>query len=118
MTRNVLLTVLATARLFAAEPYIGTWKLDVAKSTFEPGPPPSSQLLWLDNEGGMVKLQLTESNSAGTAVLSASFRIDGKPYQVQGSKLFDSVSATWIGDDGRTVYKMESPSPHLQLNWM
>ena len=117
MTRTILLTALSIAQLFAAEPYLGVWKLDLAKSTFSPGPPPTSQLLRLDGEGGMVKLQLAESSAAGTAVVSAPFRFDGKPYPVQASKMFDSVSATL--DPGKAEDK-SSPElrTRLRFNWM
>jgi len=40
----VVITALAAGPLIAqTNPFIGTWKLNVAKSKFEPGPAPKSQ---------------------------------------------------------------------------
>ena len=42
-----LCLVAARASIASAqnEPYVGTWELNLAKSTFSPGPPPKSQTL-------------------------------------------------------------------------
>src|SRR5262249_49280043 len=100
MHRMMTLTALATAQLIASDVFVGVWNLDSAKSSFDPGPPPVSQTLRLDNDGGLVKLHLTEVTAAGSSEITASFRFDGKPYPVQGSKQFDSLSAT-RQDDAR-----------------
>jgi hypothetical protein len=38
-----LLMLCALALVAADNPFVGTWKLNVAKSKFSPGPPPQSQ---------------------------------------------------------------------------
>ncbi len=38
-----LLALCAFSLLGASDPFIGTWRLDLAKSTFSPGPAPQSQ---------------------------------------------------------------------------
>ena len=38
----------------ASDPYIGTWKLDAAKSKFNPGPPPQSITLTITEDGSTV----------------------------------------------------------------
>ena len=37
--------------LWAADPWIGTWKLNVAKSKFSPGPPPQSRIRTVEKVG-------------------------------------------------------------------
>src|SRR5690349_9502761 len=45
----VLLTALAAQ---ARDPWIGTWKLNVSKSRFSPGPPPKSNTLKIESAAG------------------------------------------------------------------
>ena len=40
-----LVAPLASVAAAQNEPYVGTWELNLAKSTFSPGPPPKSQTL-------------------------------------------------------------------------
>jgi hypothetical protein len=53
---NVLLLTLSAALLMPAQsgstdPFVGTWKLDVAKSKFNPGPPLQSQTVSISADG-------------------------------------------------------------------
>jgi len=48
----VLMSVLAlTAVVIAADNNVGTWKLNLAKSTYSPGPAPKSQTLTIEAWG-------------------------------------------------------------------
>ena len=44
-------TAAASAAPAPADPRIGTWELDLARSTFSPGPPPKRQTLWYKVDG-------------------------------------------------------------------
>jgi hypothetical protein len=52
---GLLSAVFATAApqvgLTQSNPLIGTWKLNLAKSKFSPGPPPKSQTLTFEGRG-------------------------------------------------------------------
>ena len=43
------------------DPIVGTWKLDVAKSTYKPGPPPKSATVVIDAAGKASKWPLMPS---------------------------------------------------------
>ncbi|HEX4239871.1 MAG TPA: hypothetical protein VHZ53_00560, partial [Steroidobacteraceae bacterium] len=46
------LFVMGTGSALAADPVIGTWQLNAAKSTFSPGPGPKSQTRTYAESGG------------------------------------------------------------------
>ncbi|HEY1341379.1 MAG TPA: hypothetical protein VGF59_27905 [Bryobacteraceae bacterium] len=55
------------ANLPAADPFLGTWKLNLERSKFEPGPAPRSlTLVWTDGPAGM-------------KIGSTGVRADGRP---------------------------------------
>lgn len=82
ITAMVVVLALATIAM-AADPFVGTWKLNVAKSKFNPGPPPKSWTVKIEavdnglrNEGDVV-------NADGKAThLENTFRFDGKDFPV------------------------------------
>jgi len=70
---------------------IGTWKLDVAKSTFRPGPPPKSWMRVYEASGENVKY--TDSTVAADGKVDVSGwtgTYDGKDYPAPGSPDFDA----------------------------
>jgi hypothetical protein len=67
-------------------PAVGTWKLDVEKSKFSPGPPPKSATLVIEAQGDSLKTSYQEieadDSHAGYEYTAA---LDGKDYPVAGS---------------------------------
>jgi hypothetical protein len=65
---------------------VGTWKLNIEKSKFTPGPPPKSATLVIEAQGESLKTTLDEVESddsrAGYTYTAA---IDGKDYPLSGS---------------------------------
>ena len=55
----------AAGSAFAADPVIGTWKLNVAKSTFSPGPAPKAITRVYTESGGTYTLETTTTDAAG-----------------------------------------------------
>ena len=47
----VLLVVVASVAAAQGEPRVGTWELNLAQSTFNPGPPPKKQTLTFQSAG-------------------------------------------------------------------
>jgi hypothetical protein len=93
---------IATAAASAADPVIGTWKLNAAKSTFSPGPAPKSQTRsYAQSPDGMVLTTKTVAADGKESTLSLTFKADGKPYAVSGSPDFDTVSVKRV--NARTV---------------
>jgi hypothetical protein len=60
-----LLILCALALVAADDPFVGTWKLNVAKSTFSPGPPPQSQTVTV---GADNKIEVSGVDGKGKTV--------------------------------------------------
>jgi hypothetical protein len=50
------------------DPRLGTWELNLAKSTFSPGPPPQKQTLWYKAEGRELTALLQGVDAAGIPI--------------------------------------------------
>jgi hypothetical protein len=69
--------------LAQSDPFVGTWKLDVAKSKYDPGPAPKSQTRTWDASG---KVAVEGVNAAGKAVTYGyPIMNDGKDYPTSGT---------------------------------
>ena len=77
----------------AADPWIGTWKLNVAASKYSPGPAPKSSTLMIAATSGGLK-QTTDTVPATGAATHAeiTFNMDGKDYPVKGNPNVDTQS--------------------------
>src|SRR5438552_2745327 len=70
----------------ASDPRVGTWKLNVAKSKYSPGPAPQSQTLKVEASGKGEKVTSEVVGADGkrnTSTYTANF--DGKDYPLSGS---------------------------------
>jgi hypothetical protein len=77
----------------AADPAAGTWELNVAKSTFSPGPAPKSLTRTFEVNGTDVKYSAKGVDAAGKPTLMEyTAKYDGKDYPVTGSPDFDTIS--------------------------
>jgi hypothetical protein len=98
----------AQSQAQAADPLVGTWTLDIAKSTFSPGPPPKSITITFSETADGVKIvsdivlpdgkPVHEENTAKT---------DGKDYPVTGSPFVDAISLTKKGNARTQVSKKD-----------
>jgi len=107
--------ILTVAAFAADSPFIGTWKLNVAKSKFSPtGPSFKSATVRTEADGAGLKSTVEGIDGAGQPInYVASATLDGKPGTVTGSATMDSVSLKKINDrtvtgtamkGGKTVY--------------
>jgi len=82
-------------------PLIGTWKVNVAKSTFSPGPPPKSPRTrtYTQNGEGLKLVQSGGVNADGSAMVPSGWaaHFDGKDYPVVGNPATDMVTVTMVG---------------------
>jgi hypothetical protein len=78
----------------------GTWKIDLAKSTFSPGPPPRSQILTLEKEGQGERLTVETIDAQGNPAKLVVSRphLDGKPFSVMGIAAFDAEALKTVND--------------------
>lgn len=67
-------------------PAVGTWKLDVEKSKFSPGPPPKSATLVIEAQGESLKTSYQEIEADDSHVgYEYTAALDGKDYPLAGS---------------------------------
>ena len=81
-------------------PLIGVWTLNVAKSTFSPGPPPKSRTRTYTQNGDGLKLVISGVvNADGSAQTNQSWaaHFDGKDYPMVGNPGVDMVMITMVG---------------------
>src|SRR5712692_6577379 len=90
----------------ASDARIGTWKLNVAKSKYSPGPAPQSQTLKVEASGQGEKATTEGVNAAGTPTMTQyTANFDGKDYPFTGSQNLDKVSLKRI--DARTTERTD-----------
>jgi len=97
----VLLTVgsAAVAAAPAADPVIGTWQLNIAKSKFNPGPAPKSDTrIYAASEQGTVMTWTSVGADGKETVAKSTFKADGKDYALTGADNFDSLSLKQVDD--------------------
>ena len=98
----VLCTILlAAAAAQAADNFLGTWTLNVAKSKYDPGPAPKSQTTILDTvAGGATRERGDRVNTDGSRTQwEWTAKFDGKDYPVKGDPDRDMVSLKKIDDN-------------------
>lgn len=88
-----LAATMCSALAQSSNPGMGTWKLNVAKSKYSPGPAPKSLTVKFEPSGQGVKLT-TEGVAADGARTATEYtaNYDGKDYALKGSPLADTVS--------------------------
>jgi hypothetical protein len=101
-SKAVLAVLVFAGSLAAADAAIGTWKLNVAKSKFSPGPPPQSATVTYAASGGGVKRTGETVNADGTKTsFEYTAQYDGKDYPITGNANADTVALKQVND--RTV---------------
>jgi hypothetical protein len=100
-----LIVFLATPSAQAPDPLIGTWKLNVAKSTF-PGPPFKSEIRTYEDRGeGIVVITVDVVDAQGTRSYNVvAVKFDGKDYPVLSR---DAETTTTIGYKRIDKYTLE-----------
>ena len=79
------------------DPFVGTWKLNLAKSTFSPGPAPKSITVTIAKAVAGFKLTAMGVGADGTAINSEyTATTDGKDAPVTGSADYDMVSVSQL----------------------
>jgi hypothetical protein len=85
-----------------ADPAVGTWKLNLAKSTFAGIPAYKSQIRTYSRSGQDITLKMTTVSAEGKeATTQATYKLNGKDYPSMGNPDFDSLSGMQI--DTNTV---------------
>jgi len=97
----------AQEREASSNPELGTWQLNLAKSTFRPGPAPTRETRTYESAGDGVKFTQRGVAADGRQTLvEFTARYDGKSYPLTGSPSVDSVAFTLV--DGHRVDAVET----------
>ena len=89
--------VLATGTALGADAAVGTWKLNIGKSTFSPDPAPTSQLrIYAASAQGLMLTIKTVTTDGKQTTVTSTFRDDGKSYPISGSPDFDMIAVTRV----------------------
>jgi len=100
----------------ASDARIGTWRLNVAKSKYSPGPAPQSQTLKVEASGQGEKVTTEGVNTAGTPTMTQyTANFDGKDYPLTGSQNADKVSLKRI--DARTTERTDKKGDTVVLTF-
>ena len=84
---------LALTAVAADDPLVGTWKLNLAKSKYSPGPAPKSQTLMFGAQGDGLNIMAHTTNADGsTQNLEYTAKPDGKEYPIKGDPDRDSTT--------------------------
>jgi hypothetical protein len=90
---------LAGAVCLAADPQLGTWRLNEAKSKFTPGTMKNTMVVYKDATGGKVKITTNGIDAQGKATHSEwTGKFDGKDYSVTGDPNADMRSYRKVDD--------------------
>ena len=82
-----------TAVKAAEDPNSGTWKMNSAKSKYDPGPAPKSSTTTIESDGTKYKVDGHTVNADGTETnISFDAKTDGKDYPLGGAPNADMIS--------------------------
>jgi len=93
----------------ADNPMIGTWKVNLAKSTYVPGPAPRSATTKFDPWEDGVRVTGNQVDAQGNNIhFEVAAKFDGKEYPIKGSPIADAISLRRI-DERQTdvIWKKE-----------
>jgi hypothetical protein len=102
-----LCAMAATVVAQAPQGMAGTWKLNVAKSKFSPGPGPKSATIIYTPAGESVKIEVHRVEADGTVLhWEMTAASDGKDYPVKGNPDADTFSMKQIdANTGESTFK-------------
>lgn len=102
-----ILTLSVAAIAQTPEPIVGTWKLDVAKSTYKPGPAPKSATVVIEAAGKGLKVAVDAVGPDGKAMKWGwTGTEDGKEFAITGNPAYDAGATTRTSPKEATnVYK-------------
>jgi hypothetical protein len=79
--------------LAQADPAVGTWKLNTAKSKYQPGPMPKSNTITITAAGNGIHVVAKGEDAAGKPTgIEYTATFDGKDAPVKGAPAYDSVT--------------------------
>jgi hypothetical protein len=106
--RLVLLTIGLAAVLSAADPFIGVWKLNMAKSKWQSGPAPKQQITTITVTGDQTRIRIEGIAADGTPTLvDYTIPTNGGMGKMAKSATYDGVSAKMLGPGEREIDRIK-----------
>jgi hypothetical protein len=100
LTLTAVLTVAFTPSAQSVDPWLGTWKLNLTKSKFVLGPPPTSLTLKWELSERKLKFTSSGANAQGQATHDEWVgKFDGKDYALSGAPTANTTRAYKRIDD-------------------
>ena len=97
-----VLAVHAAAQM--PEPWVGTWKLNTAKSKYSPGPSPKNGRIEITAvKGGIHQTNRTDPLTGPSTTSEITAMFDGKDYPIKGNPNADTQAFTKIDDHSYQV---------------
>jgi hypothetical protein len=101
------LVAMGAGSALAADTVVGTWKLNLAKSTFSPGPAPVSQTRsYAESAQGITVTVKTTAADGKESTTVLTYKEDGKPHAETGSPDLDTAIITRV--DALTVHSTQT----------
>jgi hypothetical protein len=90
---------LVSVAAIAADPVVGEWKLNVAKSSFKPGPGPKSQIrIYAETKQGMLLTVKTVAADGTETTATSTFKDDGFDYPITGNPAYETIAVKRVDD--------------------
>ena len=102
------LSLMATALCFGANPQMGTWKLNEAKSKFPPGMGKNTTVVYAE-QGDKIKVTVEGVDKDGKPLHGVWIgKWDGKAYPSRGNLTWDSAAYKMVNDQTNDITTMKS----------
>ena len=99
LVQLLFLAVATALALPAADPTLGTWKLNLAKSQYSPGPAPRSSTAVYSQDGDWIVIKVESVAADGTAShFNNRYKRDGKEYPYRGPLGSGTIAVTKTDD--------------------
>jgi hypothetical protein len=94
------ISCVAVVQAAASDPAMGTWQLNVSKSTFTPGPAFKSQTRTYSQSGDSITLAVKTVDADGKEVtIQSTYKLDGKDYPITGTPNYDTISGKQVASN-------------------
>jgi len=93
----VMVSVTAISLAAGSDPVVGTWQLNLSKSTFAAGTAPKSQTRTYSQSGPSITLVMKTVGADGKeSTTQTTYQLDGKDYPITGASDYDSLTAKQV----------------------
>jgi len=113
-TRALIALAITGSAARGADHSIGTWKLNVKKSTYTPAPMPVKSLtVTREASDGGVKVTITGEQANGTPINATyTAKYDGIDVQVNGNTPYDTISIKQINENTLSDARKKTGGPY------